>query len=116
MATLTAEDDLFRKSGFWPDWLVNAHRIALYDVPSTFEGVSRVYHWPNEKDRDTEGLNARFVLPSCGGVEIDYQSLPARVQRRAHALVEPIRFAILDQRPNEAAPAWPVTVGGAERP
>ena len=114
IATLIFEEGLFDRSGFRPDWLINDHRISLYDVPTTFEGVSRVYHWPNAEEQDTERLNIRFVLPSCGGVQIDYQNLSARVRRNAQSMVLPIRFAVLSQRPNDNAQAWPVIVAGQD--
>ncbi|WP_298921461.1 hypothetical protein [uncultured Roseobacter sp.] len=110
VATLIAEENLFVRSGLWPDWLISDHRLALYDVPDTIEGVSRVYHWPNAQEPDDKKLNVRFVLPSCGGVQIDYRNLPDRILRHASKEVEPIKFAVLESRPNELAEAWSIEV------
>lgn len=88
--------------------LRGAMPLQAYDIPKTLSGVARVYQWPRDGNPKDGPQNLRFVLPSCGGVEVNYGDLDTYIRSAPDARIAGLRARVLTARPNAQSLVWRV--------
>ncbi|MEP3865781.1 MAG: hypothetical protein ABJM83_17645, partial [Paracoccaceae bacterium] len=113
LAKFLTSENAFKTARYTPNWLINSHAEALYDVPDQFSGVSRIFRWPEDAsitDRNQGPKNLRVVFASCGGVSVDFSGLKMLRQAGTSAGLSNMAQSVFRQKPSPRAHSWPVRI------